>query len=92
MVLGSHAENPLWEEWQARLVAGGHEVFDHSPFDVLAAAGRSGLRTAMRPLRSDGWVFYDPTVAEYPYPSAEAMLDHHYRHKLLFRLSLPGQS
>lgn len=86
VVLGSHTENPLWAEWKSRLVECGHEVCDHAPIEILAAASRAGLRAAVRPLRRDGWVFYDPLAAEYHYPSAEAMFDHHYLHKLLFRL------
>lgn len=90
LVLGSHAENPLWLEWKKSLQAEGHQVFDHQPFDVLAAASHAGLHGAVRPLRRDGWVIYDPTEAEYRYPSAEVMFDHHYRHKLLFRLHHSG--
>lgn len=92
VVLGSHAENPQWARWKPQLVALGHEVFDHAPLDILAAAARSGLRGAVRPLRRDGWVVYDPLAAEYRYPSAEAMFDHHYRQKLLFRLTRPEVS
>lgn len=87
-VYGSHSENPLWPIWKSKLVELGHEVFDHTPFDVLSAAARSGLQCAIRPLRRDGWVFYNPETAQYQYPSAEAMFDHQYRHKLLFRFQL----
>lgn len=85
VVFGSHSENPLWPNWKSKLIELGHEVFDHTPFDVLSAASRSGLDCAIRPLRRDGWVFYNPDTAQYRYPSAEAMFDHQYRHKLLFR-------
>lgn len=92
VVLGSHAENPQWARWKPQLLATGLEAFDHAPFDVLSAAARAGLRGALRPLRRDGWVIYDPLTAEYRYPSAEALFAHHYRHKLLFRLTRPEGS
>lgn len=91
VVFGSHTENPLWPVWKSELVKLGREVFDHAPFDVLTAASQSGLRGALRPLRRDGWVFYDPRTPQYRYPSSEAMFDHHYRYKLLFRLHHPEE-
>lgn len=92
LVLGCHTENPLWPGWKKQLIAGGHEAFDHAPLEILRAASRAGLHTAVRPLRRDGWIIYDPEEAEYRYPSCDAMLAHHYRHKLLFRLDSPADS
>lgn len=86
VVLGSHAENPVWHHWKSQLIAQGHEVFDHSPLDILSAASAAGFHTALQPLRRQGWVIYDPQAADFKYPSVSEMLDHQYRHKLLFRL------
>ena len=86
LVLGCHTENPLWATWREQLASLGHEVFDHAPFDILTAASNAGLDSAMRPLRRDGWVLYDPLVAKYHYPSAAQLFDHQYRHKILFRI------
>lgn len=90
VVLGCHQENPVWQHWKPELIRRGHEVFDHSPMDVLGAASDAGFHTSVRPLRRDGWVIYDPRTAEFQYPSAAAMFDHHYRHKLLFRFVRRG--
>lgn len=90
LVLGSHSENPTWTRWKSIMLDQGIEVHDHAPLDILAHASRAGLATALRPLRRDGWVIYDPTVARYPYDSMAEMLDHQYRHKLLFRLLAPA--
>lgn len=90
VVLGCHSENPLWSKWKPRLQAEGHEVFDHRPEDILAKASACGLETAIRPLRRNGWVFYDPRVEDFRYDSMGQMFDHHYRHKLLFRFTRPG--
>lgn len=86
LVLGCHAENPVWARWKEQLTALGHEVFDHLPLDILHQASRAGFHTSLQPLRRDGWVHYDPEAATYEFSSAEEMLDHQYRHKLLFRL------
>lgn len=90
VVLGCHRENPLWETWKPQLEAEGNQVFDHLPEEILTAAAAGGLETAVRPLRRDGWVLYDPSVARYRYGSMTEMFDHHYRHKLLFRFTRPG--
>jgi SAM-dependent methyltransferase len=85
-VLGCHTENPLWPTWKRELEELGHSVHDHAPLDVLAAAAEAGLAPALRPLRDTGWIFHDPTVGgAFSYPSVGALLDHQYRHKLLFR-------
>lgn len=89
IVLGCHAENPVWPRWKQQLSALGHEVFDHLPLDVLRQASRAGFHTSVQPLRRDGWVIYDPEAATYEFSSAEEMFDHQYRHKLLFRLIKP---
>lgn len=86
LVLGCHTENPLWGRWKQQLLDLGHEVFDHSPLDILRQASSAGFHTSVRPLRRDGWVIYDPLSAEFQYASVAEMLDHQYRHKLLFRL------
>jgi SAM-dependent methyltransferase len=86
MVLGCHSENPVWPSWKAQLAADGIETYDHRPFDVLAAAARAGLIADVQPLRRSGWIRYDPTAAAFSFPNAASMFEHHYRHKLLFRL------
>jgi SAM-dependent methyltransferase len=86
LVFGCHTENPLWQRWKLQLSALGHKVFDHSPIEILSVASAAGFHTSVRPLRRDGWVIYDPLTADFRYSSIAEMLDHQYRHKLLFRL------
>jgi len=86
VVLGCHAENPLWEAWKPALVAAGHRVYDHAPLEIMEAASSSGLLPSVQPLQRSGWITYDPLRAEFPYPDVQTMFDHHYRHKLIFRL------
>ena len=86
VVLGCHAENPLWHVWKTRLQAAGRTVYDHLPLDILEAAFAAGLTASVRPLRRTGWVTYNPRQAEFPYPDVRTMFDHHYRHKLVFFL------
>jgi SAM-dependent methyltransferase len=85
VVAGCHTENPLWPRWSEQLRDGGQTVVDRAPFDILRAGIGAGLSGAMRPLRRDGWVIYDPDRAPFSYSSAEELFDHQYRHKLLFR-------
>jgi SAM-dependent methyltransferase len=85
LVAGCHTENPVWSRWSEQLSASGQTVMDRSPFDILRAGINSGLSGALRPLRRDGWVIYNPDRATFTYSSAEELLDHQYRHKLLFR-------
>ena len=86
VVLGCHAENPLWHAWKSRLMAAGRTVYDHVPLSVMEAASAAGLSASVQPLRRVGWITYDPRRAEFPYPDVRTMFDHHYRHKLVFRL------
>lgn len=88
IVMGCHTENPVWHHWKEKLTTLGHETFDRSPMEVLKEASGAGFHTSVRPLRRDGWVIYDPLTADFQYPSIGDMLDHQYRHKLLFRLRL----
>jgi SAM-dependent methyltransferase len=83
---GCHAENPIWPSWRSQLEAMGHRTFDHRPMDVLSAAGRHGLIPSVRPLRDSGWSTHDPTAGGFSFPTVGALLDHQFRHKLLFRL------
>lgn len=92
LVLGCHAENPVWAAWRRHFDARGIPVFDHRPFDILAAAAAAGMIADVQPLRRDGWIRYDPLDAPFPFPDAQAMFDHHYRHKLVFRLRLDDGS
>jgi SAM-dependent methyltransferase len=85
VVAGCHTENPIWPRWSEQLRSAGQNVMDRAPFDILRAAINAGLSGAMRPLRRDGWVIYNPDHATFTYSSAEELLDHQYRHKLLFR-------
>ncbi|AWU98065.1 class I SAM-dependent methyltransferase [Azospirillum ramasamyi] len=89
LTLGSHTENPLWPHWRPILVSMGLVVFDHSPLDILRAGEAAGLNPAVRPLRTDGWVTYRPSAARFPVPSVAALIDHHFRHKLLFCFEKP---
>jgi SAM-dependent methyltransferase len=86
VVLGCHTENPLWPTWKAPLIASGHRVYDHVPIEIMEAAVAAGLVPSVQPLRRSGWVIYDPLHAEFRYPTVRAMFEHHYLHKLLFRL------
>lgn len=88
LVLGCHTENPLWPTWKAPLVSSGHSVYDYAPLEIMEAAAAVGLVPSVQPLRRSGWVTYDPLRAEFRYPTVRAMLEHHYLHKLLFRLEL----
>ncbi|HEX2093003.1 MAG TPA: class I SAM-dependent methyltransferase [Longimicrobiaceae bacterium] len=88
IVLGCHAENPLWQTWKTPLIAAGHRVYDHMPIEIMEAASAAGMVPSVQPLRRSGWITYDPLHAEFRYPSIRAMLDHHYLYKLLFRLEI----
>jgi SAM-dependent methyltransferase len=89
VVLGCHAENPVWAVWKPQLEAIGHRVYDHRPMDILAAGAKLGLVPSLRPLRRTGWITHDPTRSEFSFPSAGVMVDHHFKHKLLFRFMRP---
>jgi SAM-dependent methyltransferase len=86
VVLGCHTENPIWPRWRQLLRESGVQTFDYSPFDIINAASDAGLATSIRPLRRDGWVRYEPRRATYGFETAGELFDHHYRHKLLFRM------
>ena len=90
IVVGCHTENPVWEAWRAELSDSGQTVFDRTPFDILRAGIAAGLHGSLRPLRRDGWIIYNPDNAVFKYPSARDLLDHQYRHKLLFRFLKPS--
>ena len=85
VVAGCHTENPVWSRWREQLQASGQIVYSRSPLEIMRAGLRAGLRGALRPLRRDGWVFYDPDRAVFTYSSVEELCEHQYRHKLLFR-------
>jgi SAM-dependent methyltransferase len=87
IVAGCHSENPVWASWRAQLEEMGQRTFDHAPIDVLAAGGRHGLLPSVRPLRESGWATHDPTAGGFSFSSVTALLDHQFRHKLLFRLA-----
>ena len=90
IVAGCHTENPVWKTWSTKLRDAGQTVFDRTPFDILKAGSGAGLRGALRPLRRDGWIIYDPSEAVFEYASIADLLDHQYRHKLLFRFLKPS--
>ena len=52
VVLGCHAENPLWHAWKSRLTAAGRTVYDHVPLDIMEAASAAGLSASVQPLRT----------------------------------------
>lgn len=86
MAAGCHAENPVWPAWQAILEANGRCTFTHEPMELMKAAGRCGLLASVRPLRENGWATHDPSEGSFTFPTVAALLDHQFRHKLLFRL------
>lgn len=86
-VLGCHAENPIWPLWKPKLAAMGLQTYDHSPMDILAAGARYRLQPSIQPLRTQGWIDYNPLLAEFSFPDAETLIKHHFQHKLLFRFS-----
>jgi len=86
LVLGCHSDNPLWETWKAQMLADGHRVYDHFPFEIMKDASCEGLLPSVQPLRSSGWITYDPLHAKFRYADLRTMFDHHYRYKLIFRL------
>lgn len=86
VTLGCHTENPLWPRWREVLVGMGLTVYDYAPIDILRHAESAGLWPAVRPLRRDGWIMYVPSEDRFPVPDLTTLMDHHYRHKLLFRL------
>ncbi|OOE63750.1 MULTISPECIES: class I SAM-dependent methyltransferase [Salinivibrio] len=86
VVLGCHLENPLWPIWREELHNQGHTTFDHTPIALMKAAGEQGLSPSVRTLRDQGWAHYNPLEeSAFSYPSVEALLDHQFKHKLLFR-------
>jgi len=86
VVSGCHLENPLWPIWREELKNQGHIVYDHSPIALMKAAGKHGLSPSVRTLRDTGWAHYNPSKEEdFAYPSVEALLDHQFKYKFLFR-------
>ena len=85
IVVGCHTENPVWKAWSAKLRDSGQTVFDRTVFDILRTGIAAGLHGALRPLRRDGWIIYNPDNTAFDYPSTVDLLDHQYRNKLLFR-------
>lgn len=83
---GCHAENPIWASWRTQLEAMGHRTFNHEPMALMASAARHQLLPSVRPLRDNGWATHDPTRGTFVFPTVGALLDHQFRHKLLFRL------
>ena len=83
---GCHAENPIWPAWQQALEAQGRRTFTHEPMAFMAAASSHGMLSSVRPLRDGGWATHDPTDGSFTFPTVAALLDHQFRHKLLFRL------
>ena len=85
VVVGCHSENPVWRTWSAELRDSGQTVFDRTAFDILHCGIAAGMQGALRPLRRDGWIIYNPKSTVFSYPSIGHLLDHQYRNKLLFR-------
>jgi SAM-dependent methyltransferase len=83
---GCHLENPLWPTWREELQSQGHRVNDHSPIALMKSAGKQGLSPSVRALRDHGWAHYNPAEeSAFAYPSVKELLDHQFKHKLLFR-------
>lgn len=87
VVAGCHSENPVWPAWQAIFEVDGRPTFTHDPMELMRAAGRSGLLASVRPLRESGWATHNPNDGAFQFPTVAALLDHQFRHKLLFRLA-----
>lgn len=86
IALGCHLENPLWPVWRETLRNQGHITYDHSPLSLMKAAGKHELSPSVRALRDYGWAHYNPAKEiDFSYPSVEALIDHQFKHKLLFR-------
>jgi SAM-dependent methyltransferase len=86
IVSGCHTENPLWPRWKEELQAQGHRVYDHAPLDLMKAVSITGFSPSVRPLREHGWTHYNPVEQDaFEYPSVGTLLDHQFKHKLLFR-------
>lgn len=86
VVVGCHLENPLWPTWREELHNQGHITFDHSPIELMKAAGEQGLSPSVRTLRDHGWAHYNPAEeSAFSFPSVESLLDHQFKYKLLFR-------
>ena len=85
LTLGCHVENPLWYRWREVLIGQGIEVFDHEPLKILSMAEDCGFWPSIRPLRTDGWISYAPSEAQFPVGDVASLIAHHFRHKLLFR-------
>lgn len=86
VVSGCHLENPLWPKWRAELEAQGHKVHGHYPLDLINAASSNNLESSVRPLRETGWAHFTPTEKDaFNYPDIQSLLDHQFKHKLIFR-------
>lgn len=92
LVTGCHSENPIWPTWRNALQLEGKVVYTHKPLALMSAAGLHGLVPAVRPLRDNGWATYGPNEDTFVFPSVGALLDHQFRHKLLFRLTKNEQN
>ncbi|SFU25885.1 class I SAM-dependent methyltransferase [Paraburkholderia aspalathi] len=83
---GCHSENPVWPKWREALELQGVTTYTHEPIGLMGAAALHGLLPSVRPLRESGWATFDPTSGPFTFPTIGALLDHQFRHKLLFRL------
>ncbi len=84
IVLGCHAENPLMAELRREVEMLGHHVTAHHPLNILAMASKLGLKGFVQPLRTCGWICPDLTANGVKSRSLNALLEHHYKHKLIF--------
>ena len=87
LVAGCHTENPVWVSWRPRLEEMGHKTYSHEPLALMASMAKQGLLPSVRPLRESGWATFDPTEDGLGFSSVTALLDHQFRHKLLFRFT-----
>ena len=85
-VVGCHTDNPLWAAWKSEFENAGQVAYDHSPLDIMAAGVEATMLASVRPLLTSAWIHHDPSASSpFPFPSMGTLLDHHFRHKLLFR-------
>jgi SAM-dependent methyltransferase len=84
IVLGCHAENPFMDELCREVEPLGHSVTAHHPLDILTVASKLGLKGFVQPLRTSGWICPDLTANGVKSRSLSALMEHHYKHKLIF--------
>jgi SAM-dependent methyltransferase len=84
IVLGCHAENPLFGKLCGDMVKLGHRVNSHRPLDIMFIASNSQLKGFVQPLRTHGWILPDISSQPSKIESLGLLMEHHYKQKLIF--------